>query len=73
MRVSLVTSPADMIATIASQSARRARSAGSTGRKCSSMKSIETITMSALPMSAMQRASALPSFSPHSAAACTAS
>ena len=70
MRVSFITSPADIAQTIASQWSRRARSAGSTGRKWSSMNSIVAITMSPLAMSAQQRSMAAES-SPHSAAACT--
>ena len=46
MRVSFITSAADMAQTIASQCSRRAFSAGSTGRKWSSMNSIVTMTMS---------------------------
>ena len=70
MRVSFITSPADMAQTIASQCSRRACSAGSTGRKWSSMNSIVAMTMSPRAMSARQRSSAAAS-SPHSAAACT--
>eukprot|EP01136_Pigoraptor_vietnamica_P016177 Opistho-1_new@59960 len=70
MRVSLVTSVADIRQTMASHRSRRARSAGNTGRKWSSMNSMVAITMSARAMSSVQRLSAAPS-SPHSAAACT--
>ena len=70
MRVSLTTSAADMQQTIASQSSRRAASAGSTARKWSSMNSMVAMTMSPRAMSARQRASAAAS-PPHSSAACT--
>ena len=72
MRVRRVTSVADIRQTMASQASRRACSAGSTGRKWSSMNSMVQITMSARAMSSVQRRSASGS-SVHSAAACTLS
>ena len=72
MRVSFITSLADMAHTIASQASRRACSEGRTGKKWSSMNSMVAMTMSPCAMSALHRSSALLS-SPHSAAACTLS
>ena len=70
MRVSLLTSVDDIRQTMASHCSRLALSAGNTGKKWSSMKSMEAITMSPCAMSALQRARAAASSS-HSAAACT--
>ena len=70
MRVSFITSPADMPQTIASQCSRRAFNAGRTGRKWSSMNSIIVMTMSPVAMSSRARSRAAGS-SPHSEAACT--
>jgi hypothetical protein len=53
MRVSFITSAADMAQTMASHASRRAARAGSTGRKCSSMNSIVAITMSPCAMSCL--------------------
>src|SRR3990167_1208343 len=72
MRVSLVTSAALMMQTIASQWSRRACSAASSGRKWSSMNSIVATTMSARLMSSRHWASASSSPTQWSAA-CTAS
>ncbi len=72
MRVRPITSVADMAQTIASHCSRRALSAGSTGMKWSSMKSIVTMTMSPQAMSLRHRSRARPSL-PHSPAACTVS
>ncbi len=68
MRVSCVTSAALIAQTIASHWLRRACSAGSSGMKWSSRKSIVTMTMSPVAMSALQRSSACSSL-PHSSAA----
>ena len=68
--VSRVTSPADMQHSIASQLARRACKAGSTGRMWSSRNSIVAITMSPAAMASWHAASA-PASLPHSSAAWT--
>ena len=54
MRVSFITSAADMQHTMASQSSRRAVRAGSTASICASMNNIVTRMMSPLPISSMQ-------------------
>ena len=72
IRVSFITSVADIAQTIASQWSRRARNASRTGLKCSSMNSIVATTMSPRAMSSLQRASASGS-SPQTQAAWTES
>ena len=66
--VNLVISPADMQHSMASQSKRRAASAGCTARTWSSRNSMVAMTMSPCAMSAWQAASASAS-EPHSSAA----